>query len=98
MVGRSTATTDAADMACIPSSLTSSRWLMALAPISAPSWPSKLQKKNMIVVVVIIEHVENSLLTESTHENSGKKLYNTWAKEEQKLLVQHKLPISELVK
>ena len=38
VVGRSTATTEAADMACIPSSLTSSRWLMALAPSSAPSW------------------------------------------------------------
>ena len=38
VVGRSTAMTEAADMACIPSSLTSSRWLIALAPSSAPSW------------------------------------------------------------
>jgi len=37
VVGRSTAITDAADMALIPSSLISSRWLIALAPSSAPS-------------------------------------------------------------
>ena len=37
VVGRSTATTEAAAMACIPVSLTSSRWLIALAPTSAPN-------------------------------------------------------------
>ena len=47
MVGRSTATTEAAAMACIPVSLTSSRWLIALAPTSAPNL-RKLSKYNLV--------------------------------------------------
>ena len=44
VVGRSTATTEAAAMACIPLSLTSSRWFIALAPTSAPNLLKKIIK------------------------------------------------------
>ena len=43
VVGSSTAITDAADMALIPSSLISSRWLIALAPSWAPSWHANIK-------------------------------------------------------
>ena len=43
-MGRTTATVPLLDMAEIPSSETSSRWLMARAPWAAPAWKDRMKE------------------------------------------------------
>ena len=66
VVGRSTATTEAAAIACIPFSLTSSRWLIALAPTSAPNL-RQLSKYNLVFKQMQYCFIIQVLLHSNTH-------------------------------